>query len=126
MGAPETIRGGLGELARRLDELGTRRVLILCSPSRRYVDQVSAALQHFQPQVFDGARVHVPREVLEAAERALGEADTLVAVGGGSAIGLGKALRLQHALRFAVVPTTYSGSEMTTIWGITTGGEKST
>jgi homogentisate 1,2-dioxygenase len=128
MGAPETIhaRGGLGDLARRLEELGTRRVLILCSPSRRYVDQVSAALEKFQPQVFAEAKVHVPREVLEAAERALGEADTLVAVGGGSAIGLGKALRLQHALRFAVVPTTYSGSEMTTIWGITSGGEKST
>jgi homogentisate 1,2-dioxygenase len=128
MGAPETIhaRDGLAALARRLEELGARRALILCSPSRRYVDQVSAALQALQPQVFAGARVHVPREVLEAAERALGEADTLVAVGGGSAIGLGKALRLTHPLRFAVIPTTYSGSEMTTIWGITRDGEKTT
>ena len=119
-------RGGLAQLARRLEELGTRRVLILCSPSRRFVDQVAEALRPFAPAVFDRARVHLPPEVLEAAEASLGPADTLVAVGGGSAIGLGKALRLTHDLRFAAIPTTYSGSEMTTIWGITRGGEKTT
>jgi homogentisate 1,2-dioxygenase len=125
---PETIyaRDGLPRLAARLQELGARRVLILSSPSRRFVDGVVAALRELQPAVFEGARVHVPREVLEAAEGALGEADTLVAVGGGSAIGLGKALRLTHQLRFAAIPTTYSGSEMTTIWGITRAGEKIT
>src|SRR4051794_11505280 len=118
--------GGLARLARRLEELGTRRVLILCSPSRRFVTAVAGALARFHPDIFAGARVHVPREVLEAAEAALGDADTLVAVGGGSAIGLGKALRLTHPLRFAAIPTTYSGSEMTTIWGITRGPEKTT
>src|SRR5262249_38436389 len=42
-------------------------------------------------------------------------------------IGLGKALRLRAAdLRFAAVPTTYSGSEMTNIHGTTHAGEKKT
>jgi maleylacetate reductase len=142
---PEVIfaRQGMSRLADRLGELGARRVLVLSAPSRRFVDLVLEGLRRFQPEVFDGARVHVPQEVVAAAAAALGEADTVVAVGGGSAIGLGKALRLEGAgaragvgtavnagtgagLRFAAIPTTYSGSEMTCIWGITRGTEKTT
>jgi homogentisate 1,2-dioxygenase len=130
MGAfPEVIfeRGGVGRLAERLGEWGVRRVLVVCGGSRRFVDGVVAGLARFQPAVFDGARVHVPREVVDAATAALGAADAVVAVGGGSAIGLGKALRLgTRAIRFAAVPTTYSGSEMTCIWGVTRGTEKTT
>ena len=101
-------------------------MLVLGAPSRRFVDQVVEGLRRFQPVVFDGARVHVPREVVEAALAALGPADTVVAVGGGSAIGLGKALRLERPVRFGAIPTTYSGSEMTCIWGVTRGTQKST
>jgi homogentisate 1,2-dioxygenase len=121
-------RGGLALLATRLGELGARRVLILTSPSRRLADAAAAALAPLAPAVFDGARVHVPVEVVERAARALDEhaADAIVAVGGGSAIGLGKALRLAHAVRFAAVPTTYSGSEMTSVYGITHESDKRT
>ncbi len=128
--APEIIvaRDGLGRLAARLTELGSRRALLLVSPSRRFADQVAAALISLQPVIFDGARVHVPLEVVDRAGTALAEAwaDTIVSVGGGSTIGLGKALRLDHAVRFAAIPTTYSGSEMTSIYGITTGRDKRT
>jgi homogentisate 1,2-dioxygenase len=123
---PEILHGGPSRLAERLHALGTQRVLVLCSPSRRFVDEVTAALGAFSPAVFAGAKVHVPAEVVEEALAAVGAADTLVALGGGSAIGLGKALRLRRPIRFAAVPTTYAGSEMTTIWGITRGSEKST
>jgi homogentisate 1,2-dioxygenase len=134
-GSPETIyaRQGASRLVARLGELGARRVLVLSSPSRRFVDEIVAALGAFEPSIvatiFDGARVHVPTEVVDAAARAFAAAgaDTLVAVGGGSVIGLGKALRLAHEkVRFAAVPTTYAGSEMTCIWGITRGSEKTT
>ena len=59
---PETIyaRQGVPLLAERLAALGTRRVLVLSSPSRRFVDQVVEGLQAFAPAVFDGAKVHVP------------------------------------------------------------------
>lgn len=130
MSGPETIflRDGLGRLATRLAELGTRRVLVLAPRSRRYVDEVSRALEQFRPDVFDGARVHVPVEVVEAATAKLVEsgADTIVTIGGGSAVGLGKALRLGNAVKFAAVPATYAGSEMTTMFGITRGRDKQT
>jgi homogentisate 1,2-dioxygenase len=130
MTAPETIfqRDGLPLLAKRLTELGTKRVLVIAQPSRRHVDQVMLALERFAPQVFDGARTHVPAEVVDAAAKKLAEsgADTIVTIGGGSAVGLGKALRLAHEVRFAAVPATYAGSEMTTMFGVTRGRDKQT
>src|SRR4030095_3024300 len=50
----------------------------------------------------------------------------IVAVGGGSAIGLGKAIALRTNAVQVVLPTTYSGSEMTDIVGQTAGGVKQT
>ncbi len=130
MAGPETefVHGGLARLAERLPGLGSHRVLVLSAPSRRFVDPVVAALAGFDPQVFDGARVHVPVEVVAAAaaQLAAGAADTLVAVGGGSVVGLGKALRLTHDVRFVAVPTTYAGSEMTSMFGTTRGHTKTT
>jgi maleylacetate reductase len=52
--------------------------------------------------------------------------DLLLAIGGGSAIGLAKAVALERRLPIAVVPTTYSGSEMTGIWGVTDSDAKRT
>jgi maleylacetate reductase len=54
------------------------------------------------------------------------DADGCVAVGGGSAIGLGKAVALERALPVVAVPTTYAGSEMTPVWGLTEDGVKGT
>src|SRR5439155_18338103 len=61
--APETIYGGVSLLAERLGQMGVERVLILCSPSRRFVDQVIEGLPGIETAVFDGAKVHVPAEV---------------------------------------------------------------
>jgi homogentisate 1,2-dioxygenase len=124
--------GGLPILARRLRELGATRVLVVCGASRRFVDGAVAALGELSPVVFDGARVHVPAEVVDRAAAALREsgADAIVAIGGGSAIGLGKALRLLpdvYAVKvFAAVPTTYAGSERTAMYGITRAHDKQT
>jgi maleylacetate reductase len=76
----------------------------------------------------DGARAHVPGEAPERAvevARAAG-ADGCVAVGGGSAIGLGKAVALRTGLPLMAVPSTYSGSEATPVWGLTEHGAKRT
>ncbi len=119
---------GLDRIAAWLRDAGARKVAILAPPSRRFVAELAAALADFAPTVFDGAKVHVPVEVVDAAVAHLASAgtDTVVAIGGGSPIGLGKALKLRREVRFVAVPTTYAGSEMTTMFGITTGATKQT
>ena len=78
--------------------------------------------------MFDRAVMHVPietaREAREVARR-LG-ADCAVAIGGGSTTGLGKAIALDSGLPILAIPTTYAGSEMTPIYGITEAGLKKT
>lgn len=114
-----------------LDRLESRRVLLLTTPSRRFVERVQAAVGDRAFEVFDQARVHVPAETVKEALAALREskADTLITLGGGAATGLAKALRLEEpgaSARFVAIPTTYSASEQTTIYGVREGGEKKT
>src|ERR1700722_9320613 len=66
--------------------------------------------------------IEAAREARETAKR-LG-ADCCVAIGGGSTIGLGKAIALESGLPILAVPTTFAGSEMTPISGIPEGGIK--
>ena len=53
-------------------------------------------------------------------------ADSVVAIGGGSTTGLAKAIALEMSLLVLAIPTTYAGSEMTAIYGLTDGGLKRT
>jgi maleylacetate reductase len=50
----------------------------------------------------------------------------LLAIGGGSAVGAAKAVALTARLPIVAVPTTYAGSEVTPVWGMTEGGRKTT
>jgi maleylacetate reductase len=72
--------------------------------------------------------MHVPIEVAREARQAARElrADCAIAVGGGSTIGLGKAIALESGLPILAIPTTYAGSEMTPIYGITEAALKRT
>lgn len=121
--------GALDRIPDELDRLGAGRVLLICTPRRGdAVGQVAAALGARLAGIFDGARTHVPAEAVDAAldEARRVEADLCMAVGGGSAIGVAKAVALRDGPCFVAVPTTYSGSEMTTIWGISANGFKAT
>jgi maleylacetate reductase len=129
---PMRVVFGAGSLAKLPDEveaLGLTRVLVLCSPEQEDTGkQVTDALGDRAAGVLPEARMHVPVEVATRARdlaRELG-ADGCVAVGGGSAVGLGKAIALEHGLPVIAVPTTYAGSEMTPVWGLTEGGQKRT
>jgi maleylacetate reductase len=123
---------GPGSITRLPDEvaaLGLTRVLVLCSPEQEATgQQVAAALGDRAVGVLAEARMHVPVEVARAARDRAVElgADGCVAVGGGSAVGLGKAVALEHGLPVIAVPTTYAGSEMTPVWGLTEAGVKRT
>lgn len=121
--------GAVKSLAQEIERLGYERALVLCSPEQEPTGRMIAdALGQRSAGVLAEARMHVPREVADLARdraRELG-ADCCVAVGGGSAVGLGKAVALEHGLPVVAVPTTYAGSEMTPIWGLTEDGRKRT
>jgi alcohol dehydrogenase class IV len=71
--------------------------------------------------IFARAVMYVPIETAcEAREEARWlQADCAIIIGGGSTVGLGKAIALESGLPILVVPTTYAGSEMTLIYGTT-------
>ena len=121
--------GALSRLAEVATEIGLRRVLLVTTPGRTSEAAVAARiLGDFGVGVFDRAAPHVPTPLVTAALREAErlEVDGAVAIGGGSAIGLAKALALRAGLPVIAVPTTYSGSEMTDVWGITEGERKET
>lgn len=122
---PSRVVFGAGSLAGLADEvkaLGAHHALVLCTPQQRQQAQaVSDMLGLLSVGIFDGAQMHVPVESARKARehaRSLG-ADCIVAIGGGSTIGLGKAIALESTLPIIAIPTTYAGSEMTPIYGIT-------
>lgn len=121
--------GSLAKLPDEVDALGLSRVLVLCSPEQEDTGRaVAAGLGERAVGVLPEARMHVPAEIAQRARDVATElgAQGCVAVGGGSAVGLGKAIALEHGLPVIAVPTTYAGSEMTPVWGLTEGGQKRT
>ena len=119
--------GAVSQLAAEVERLGATRVLLISTPGR--ADMVRSVARNLKiAGIFDQAVMHTPIKAVEAARdlaKSLG-ADCCITVGGGSTIGFGKAIALTSALPIVAVPTTYSGSEMTTIWGISEGGAKKT
>src|SRR5215471_1453172 len=121
--------GSLAKLSEEIERLGARRALVLCTPQQREQAQdVAARLETRCAGIFDQAVMHVPIETARAAraEARRLDADCAVAVGGGSTTGLGKAIALESSLPILAIPTTYAGSEMTPIYGITEAGLKKT
>lgn len=121
--------GSLKHLPREIELLGARKALILCTPEQTAeAERVAHAIGSHAAGVFAKAVMHVPIETAREARavaRRLG-ADCAVAIGGGSTTGLGKAIALDSGLPILAIPTTYAGSEMTPIYGLTEGGLKKT
>jgi maleylacetate reductase len=105
------VRFGLDELAPLLAEFGVGRALLVTSERLADLDVPVASR-------FTGVRRHSPIETVAAAVAAARDADGLVSVGGGSAIDTGKAVSAETGLRLVAVPTTYSGAEWTSYYGM--------
>jgi len=117
------------ELAGELDLLDARRVLLLAT--ERECKSRADQLERIQDRIvghFADVRRHVPIEVAEAATFLAQdlEADCLLSIGGGSAVGTAKAVAVQTGLPIVAVPTTYAGSEVTPVYGMTHDGDKRT
>lgn len=121
--------GCLSQLPVEMDRLGAGRIMLVSTPGRAALaDSVRELLGDRVVENFSRAVSHLPDEVALAARDAASgsRADWLVALGGGSAIGVAKAIALTMPVSILAVPTTYGGSEMTPIWGVTREGRKQT
>lgn len=117
----------LATLPGLVEDFGVTRAAVLTTPGGAAgAAAIAAALGDRHFAAFAGAVVHTPVEVTERALENLGGADGLVSLGGGSAIGLGKALALRMGVPHIAIPTTYSGSEISPILGQTREGKKTT
>jgi alcohol dehydrogenase class IV len=133
-GYPSHVVFGVGSTERRqlahvIDGLGAERILLVAAEQERALaDRIGGALGNRIVGYFSHVRPHVPieiaREAREAARAA--RADCLLSVGGGSTTGTAKAIALESGLPIVAVPTTYAGSEVTPVWGLTENGRKTT
>jgi maleylacetate reductase len=121
--------GAIDDVRDELERIGARRVmLIVADYDDRLAEQAQFAVGDRLHVVWDEIRQHVPRELAGRATAAATDmdVDALVTVGGGSTIGLGKAVAVSTGLPLVCMPTTYSGSEMTPIYGLTSANDKKT
>ncbi len=112
-----------------IERLGCQRPLIVTTTTRRSeVEGLITHLDRDRLKIFSSAAMHTPVGVTAKALVAFDEmhADCIVAIGGGSSIGLGKAIAYRNAAPQIAIPTTYSGSEVTPILGQTEDGAKTT
>ena len=130
---PQRVVFGAGSLARLPDEaarLDMSRALVIATPGSgaRLGARVAGLLGGRSAGLHAQAVIHVPRAVAEAglAAARAARAEGLVAAGGGSAIGLAKIIARDTGLAIIALPTTYSGSEATPIWGTSEGDRKTT
>ena len=121
--------GTITQLSAIAAAMGLERALVLCTPSKRALAERAAGLLGDRcVGIHDRALMHVPAATVDAALSAVAmhKADACITLGGGSTIGLAKAIALQTGLPIVAVPTTYSGSEMTPVWGTTKDRIKTT
>ncbi|HMC46031.1 MAG TPA: maleylacetate reductase, partial [Caballeronia sp.] len=121
--------GSIEHLEREIDLLAAKRAIVLSTPQQcEQAEAFAARLGSRAVGVFSKAVMHVPVETAQEARDYAAKlgADCAVAIGGGSTTGLGKAIALTSSLPIIAVPTTYAGSEMTPIYGLTESGLKKT
>ncbi|WP_375000841.1 maleylacetate reductase [Aeromicrobium sp. CTD01-1L150] len=122
-------RGNLALVAQEVGRLGATRAVVVSTPAQTdAAEDIAARLGSSAAAVFADAAMHTPLDVTEQAIALVEQcgADSVVAVGGGSATGLAKAIASRTNLPQVIIPTTYAGSEVTPILGETADGIKQT
>jgi len=119
-------KGRVSALQEEAERLGMKRPLVITGRQQANLGREIA--EQLGTLHFDGARMHTPVNVTEEVMQLVTEkgVDSTIAIGGGSAIGLGKAIAFRTGVPQIAVPSTFAGSEMTNILGETSGGSKTT
>src|SRR5271170_5203841 len=123
--------GSIKKLPDELNRLGLKSPLLLSTPNQ--IDQAALLAEILSSSIepagtYTNATMHTPSHITEEAMSFMKSknADCIVSIGGGSTIGLGKAISVRTGLPHICIPTTYAGSEMTPILGETQDGKKTT
>ncbi|KAF9458400.1 iron-containing alcohol dehydrogenase [Collybia nuda] len=121
--------GTLDQVPQEIKRLGCSKALILTTPQQaKEGKELKKLVGDLAVGIYTNATMHTPTNITDDAvglAQKLG-VDCLVALGGGSTIGLGKAIALRTDLPQIVIPTSYAGSEATPIIGQTQDGQKTT
>lgn len=132
---PSRVVFGAGSIQKLPSELQRQSLtspLLLSTPQQTehaaVLAQILAAAAITPAGTYSNATMHTPAHVTDEALAYAAEsgADCVVSIGGGSTIGLGKAISIRTGLPHVCIPTTYAGSEMTPILGETQEGRKTT
>src|SRR5437870_10617235 len=120
-------RGAIDRVGAEAEALG-QRVLFVCTPSLKasmHAARVRASLGSRLVAEFAEVEPHVPVEAVAAArvQAEQKRIDVVVAMGGGSAMGVGKGVVSGAGRSLIAIPTTYAGSEMTPVFGTTDRAE---
>lgn len=121
--------GTLSKLPAEVARLNVSAPLLLSTPQQ--AEQTSTLKDLLDGKIagiFTEATMHTPYAITEKAlaYAQSTNADSVISIGGGSTIGLGKAIAIRTGLPHICIPTTYAGSEMTPILGETVDGRKTT
>lgn len=121
--------GARHRVAGLLSAFGARRPLVVDGlPGVTASEEVTAALGGLVAGTVTGLTQYITPELVTRATEAYraGGADSVVSVGGGSAIGVAKVLAVHHDAPLVAVPSTYSGSEATPIYSVVVDSAKQT
>ncbi len=121
--------GSLARVPEELQRLGASRAMLISGgPEAQYAAALEDQLGGVVVARFSDVVMHVPATIGDAAVGVAEQAgaDALIALGGGSSTGTAKAVALRTGLPILAIPTTYAGSEMTDIWGLTENNRKVT
>lgn len=127
----QRVRFGAGRVAENLaDEVrrhDARSVMVISGGRGQEV--AAESTRHIDVALhYTDIAPHVPVDKAVAARAAAADRgiDLVISIGGGSTTGLAKAVALTSGLPVIAVPTTYSGSEATNVWGLTENSRKTT
>ncbi|MCJ1366342.1 hypothetical protein MMC16_005470 [Acarospora aff. strigata] len=129
---PGRVIFGSGTLQKLPDEIARLNLsspLLLSTPQQvEQAESVKSILHGKVAGIFTEATMHTPAQITDKALEYVKsqKADSVISIGGGSTIGLGKAISIRTDLPHICIPTTYAGSEMTPILGETADGQKKT